>query len=710
MKKTIWTMGIVYAFITVFAAFFILKSWIGGERVKHGYYELNLTDSFTWGLVDKEDYPSEAEIESKIIYPIKFGKRNLEKITGRSSHYIWLKTTFTLPEELKGKDLGVYFTYIHFADKVWINDQLVGYSGSFPPFETTPMYLAHGYNFPSSVLHQEGENTLLVQVFCHGKSEISGQAFISEQHHVNYKRIIKSFFNTYAYMFFAGSMLAAMFIFSFLFFMLKNRMEYLWYALLCLCAMVFSSSFYIPVCPLYIRLGIPYYKFYRTIMCFTGILNFVLFVAFVRQLITLPKNFILELIRLVVFIVQLFMLLSTRNYDELMRISIPELCLTFFHMLIVAWYIIRGFQIEMFRKSSLILTVSLLPFVIMLSIDLIIRMGFKITTLPYFSFYGWQLTIISYLVVLSHNHAMTIINNEYLNTNLKEEVQKQTENLHQANNRLLDRIHRSNIDLQMAAVVQQKFFPYPKKNYQGWDLAVNYEPLSEVSGDFFDYYALGIKLDGISLFDVSGHGIAASLITMLSKNIVYNAFQKNRFYDVPISKCLLDVNHDLIVAKGTIDNYMTGIMMRIGNFDENDCCKIDFANAGHPRPILYRAATDDCIEIIGDSEAEQFGAIGMANIDVKYRDVSFTMQKDDILVCYTDGVTEAENLAHEQFGKQRIMDFLMENHTKNAHRLVSELARTVKMYVGEADRKDDITIIVMKREDSKDFLEALDAD
>ena len=393
-----------------------------------------------------------------------------------------------------------------------------------------------------------------------------------------------------------------------------------------------------------------------------------------------------------------------------MRISIPELCLTFFHMLIVAWYIIRGFQIEMFRKSSLILTVSLIPFIIMLAIDLIIRMGFKITTLPYFSFYGWQLTIISYLVVLSYNHAMTIINNEYLNTNLKEEVQKQTENLHQANNRLLDRIHRSNIDLQMAAVVQQKFFPYPKKNYQGWDLAVNYEPLSEVSGDFFDYYALGIKLDGISLFDVSGHGIAASLITMLSKNIVYNAFQKNRFYDVPISKCLLDVNHDLIVAKGTIDNYMTGIMMRIGNFDENDCCKIDFANAGHPRPILYRSATDDCIEIIGDSEAEQFGAIGMANIDVKYRDVSFTMQKDDILVCYTDGVTEAENLAHQQFGKQRVMDFLMENHTKNAHRLVSELARTVKMYVGEGDRKDDITIIVMKREDSKDFLEALDAD
>ena len=703
-------MGFVYLFIAIIAAAFIIRSWSGDEKITFDPYELNLTDSFYWGLVDKIDYPDEAEIESKINTPLKFGKKNLEKILGRNSHYIWLKADFTLPKELKNQDLGLFITYIHFADKAWINGQLVGYSGSFPPFESTPMYLSHGYNFPKEVLNQDGKNTLLIQIFCHGKSEISGQAFISDQHHVNHKKVIKSFCNTYSYMLAAGAMFASMCIYMFLFVLIKKHKEYLWYSLLCLCTMIFSSSFYIPVFPVYIRFGIPYFKFYRVIMCFSCIVNFVLLVAFIRQVITLEKNFILELSRLVVFVVQIFILLSTRNYDELMNVSSLELWLTGFHFLIIFYYLVRGLTIDMFRKKAITIIVCMLPFIFTIIVDCIIRGALGITTVPFFCFFGWQITIISYLFLLSKNHSIALLNNEYLNENLKEEVLKQTENLHQANNRLLDRIHRSNIDLQMAAVVQQKFFPYPKKNYQGWDMAVSYEPLSEVSGDFFDYYALGIKLDGISLFDVSGHGIAASLITMLSKNIVYNAFQKNRFYDVPISKCLLDVNHDLIVAKGTIDNYMTGIMMRIGNFDENDCCKIDFANAGHPRPILYRAATNDCIEIIGDSEAEQFGAIGMANIDVKYRDVSFTMQKDDILVCYTDGVTEAENLAHEQFGKQRVIDFLMENHTKNAHRLVSELARTVKMYVGEADRKDDITIIVMKREDSKDFLEALDAD
>jgi len=86
------------------------------------------------------------------------------------------------------------------------------------------------------------------------------------------------------------------------------------------------------------------------------------------------------------------------------------------------------------------------------------------------------------------------------------------------------------------------------------------------------------------------------------------------------------------------------------------------------------------------------------------------MDKDDILVCYTDGLTEAENLQHELFGRERIMQILRDNHTKSAHRIVDELAYAVKFFVAEADRKDDITIMVLKREDSKDFLEALDSD
>lgn len=709
MKKFRFYIGILYIILSIITASFIVMSSVNNEKFTQSSHELNLADRFTWGLIDYPNYPSEEEMAT-IRRPLKFGKQNICKLIGLKGHYVWLKAEFTIPEELKDTDLGLFITYLHFADKVWINGHFAGSYGRFPPRESTPLYLSHAYYFPKEAVNQKGKNTILIQIYSHGKGEISGKAFIAEQSWVKHTEKRKSYWNTFIYTFFMGGMFAAMLLYFFLFILHKHKPEYLWFSLLNLCTIFFCATLYVPIMPFYESWNIPFYKFYRTNLCFTGIVNFVLWVAFARNYIALPKKPLIDVIRAVILCFQIAILMSTRNYDDLMSICKLELCLTSFHIALVIYYVVRGFMIPKFKKRALTITICLTPFALSILADIIVRGIIGITTIPFFSFFGWQINIISYIFILSHNHAKALISNEYLNKNLQEEVRKQTENLHVANERLMDRIHRSNIDLQMASVVQQRLFQTPRKSYKGWDIAVSYDPLSEVSGDFFDFYGLGTTLDGISLFDVSGHGVAASLVTMLSKSIVYNAFQKNRFYDVPISKCLLDVNHDLIVAKGAIDNYMTGIMMRFREFNEDDACTIDFANAGHPRPILYRAKDDICIELAGDEGSEQKGAIGMFNVEVKFRDISCQMDKDDILVCYTDGLTEAENLQHELFGRERIMQILRDNHTKSAHRIVDELAYAVKFFVAEADRKDDITIMVLKREDSKDFLEALDSD
>ena len=711
MRKFRFSIGMLYIILALVTASFILMSSMRNEKFILASLELDLADRFSWGLVDQSHYPAEEEIQ-QINQPLELGSKNLFKIVGNRGHFIWLKAEFTLPEELKDMDLGLFVTYIHFADRVWINGHYAGGYGNFPPVENTPLYLSHSYFFPKDTINQTGTNTILIQVYSHGKGEISGKAFVSDQYWVKRTETFKSFWNTYIYTFFMGGMFSAMLLYFFLFILYKRKPEYFWFSLLNLCTIMFCSTLFAPIMPFYEALNIPFYKYYRTNLCFTGIINFVLWVAFARNFIALPKKKILDVVRVVILTVQIVILMSTRSYDELMDVSLIELLLTCFHITLVIYYVIKGYTIPKFKKRARTITICLTPFALSILADVIVRGICGITTIPFFSFFGWQFNIISYLFILSHNHASALAANEYLNENLKAEVHKQTENLHIANERLLDRIHRSNIDLQMASVVQQRLFQAPHKNYIGWDIAVSYEPLSEVSGDFFDFYGLGNRLDGLSLFDVSGHGVAASLVTMLSKSIVYNAFQKNRFYDVPISKCLLDVNHDLIVAKGAIDNYMTGLMMRFGDFNdsESDTCRIDFSSAGHPHPILYSAKLDECFEIKGDKDGEQCGAIGMYNVEVKFRDSSFTMDKDDVLVCFTDGLTEAADLKHEIFGKERIMEILREHHTKNAHKIVDELAYAVRFFVAEADRKDDITIIVMKREDSKDFLEALDSD
>ena len=112
-------------------------------------------------------------------------------------------------------------------------------------------------------------------------------------------------------------------------------------------------------------------------------------------------------------------------------------------------------------------------------------------------------------------------------------------------------------------------------------------------------------------------------------------------------------------------------MFKIGDFDQNGECKIEFANAGHPNPILFSAKS----KIIADISQDQqhYGAIGIKDIAINFPQLDFTMGNDDILVCYTDGLTEAMNSKREQFGVERVKHIVRENYAKSAQSILEEL-------------------------------------
>lgn len=693
--------------VLIFFSISIIKDYKPRQKA----VKINLEDSCYIGLVGQSEFPAEAEILADgFNRHLDFGMNNISKIVGIKGSYVWLKMNFTLPPELKDKDLGLFISYIHFADKVWVNGNFCGGYGHFPPEEMSAQYISHAYYFPKGIVNQEGENTILIQVWNHGSGSIAGKCFVSEYEEVKRTESFSSMSTHYVYMYFEGGMFASAILFLFLYVRRRKQKEYFFFSILCLSTIMFSGILFAPTNPYFVYSGIQYFKLYRSLLCFMGLVIMTLLVAFIRHYMELPANGRIGLLRTLIFFIQIIVLYSTKCYDDIVKIT-PFLMLTsFIHVVFIVTCIMTGFKQEGNRKRAIVFTACFAPFILFMVADFILRGVFKIITIPYYSYFGWQLTIISFLFLLSYNHSKILEKNEYLNANLQMEVNAQTENLRIANEMLEERIKRSQIDLKMASIVQQKIFPYPNKNFTGWDIAVAYEPLTEVSGDFYDYYSLGNTLDGISLFDVSGHGVAASLVTMLAKNIVYNAFQKNRFYDVPISKCLLDINHNLIAAKGSIENYMTGIMFRFSSFDENDACEVALANAGHPRPILYSVKNDECEELKGDSGEKQVGALGMNDIEVSFRDVRFKMQQNDVLVCYTDGITEAKNIHGELFGKKRLMNIIKENHNKDAHRMLQVIQSEYNAFVGEADREDDVTVFILKREDSRDFLEALDSE
>jgi len=263
----------------------------------------------------------------------------------------------------------------------------------------------------------------------------------------------------------------------------------------------------------------------------------------------------------------------------------------------------------------------------------------------------------------------------------------------------------SEADLEMASIVQQKFFPLPDRKFRGWDIAVCYQPVSRVSGDMFDFYSTDGKLNGVSLFDVSGHGISASLITMLSKSIIYRAFQESLLKNLPVSHALKRINFHVNNEKGDIENYLTGLMFRFGDFDKNDSCPVKMSNAGHPRPIIYRRKEDKVSEISQTKDQKYYGAIGISGIEVSFPDIEYKMKSGDVLICFTDGLTETENFRREQFGSRRVAQVLWKNKEKSAEEILTALNKELNNFHPDSLMEDDLTIMVLKRIESAGYAE-----
>jgi len=177
---------------------------------------------------------------------------------------------------------------------------------------------------------------------------------------------------------------------------------------------------------------------------------------------------------------------------------------------------------------------------------------------------------------------------EYLNSKLEKEVASRTNDLKELNSKLEEKNYHMERDMQLASFVQQKFYPQKNLLIPGWDISVIFKPLSSVSGDLYDFFVSKEKLEGFCLFDVSGHGVAAGLVTMIAKNTIYQNFNNGR--SKRLEEIMYEINNDIISSKGQIENYLTGLLFR---YNENDS-SFEFANAGHPALLFIKNQKAKC--------------------------------------------------------------------------------------------------------------------
>lgn len=243
-------------------------------------------------------------------------------------------------------------------------------------------------------------------------------------------------------------------------------------------------------------------------------------------------------------------------------------------------------------------------------------------------------------------------------------------------------------EITLASYVQNSFLKQEELNIEDWTIATFSEPMAGVSGDMFDVYHTEKKLDGLGVFDVSGHGIASGLVTMLVKNIINQEFYSGQ--NEQIQKVLQNINDRIIEEKGEIENYLTGTLIRVRDN------KIEFINAGNPQPLIYIKETNN-VFFHENNDSGQYGVIGMADFPVNYAVNTIEMNSGDAILFYTDGITENTNKAGYPYGRKNLMQIFKENTYKTCKDQLNDIVDNYKAFKGDTPSSDDITLVMLKR-------------
>jgi sigma-B regulation protein RsbU (phosphoserine phosphatase) len=248
-------------------------------------------------------------------------------------------------------------------------------------------------------------------------------------------------------------------------------------------------------------------------------------------------------------------------------------------------------------------------------------------------------------------------------------------------------------ELQMARDVQSSLVPRVTAYLQGWEFAAQWQPAEAVSGDFYDFIPIEfVKVGkptqtpkgelGLVIADASGHGMPAALFMTLTRSVVRASVTQAR----PITECIAQANR-LICADATDGMFVTLLYAQLAPNNG----QVVYVNAGHPAPLWYRAGTGELAELpsndipLGLEETRQFELH------------TIELEKGDFVIFCTDGVTEATNLAGDEFGKYHLRRVILEHTQHPPEPLLLAIQQAVREFAGAARQEDDMTLLVVKR-------------
>ncbi|MDX1993146.1 MAG: GAF domain-containing SpoIIE family protein phosphatase [bacterium] len=235
-------------------------------------------------------------------------------------------------------------------------------------------------------------------------------------------------------------------------------------------------------------------------------------------------------------------------------------------------------------------------------------------------------------------------------------------------------------ELQMASEIQQGLLPHRMPNTQGYQMAAAWRPAREVAGDFYDAFALGDDRAGVVIADVSDKGAPAALFMAVARTMI----RSHANLGLPPVDVVARTN-DLILEDAESGMFVTVYHSQF--FSDGRSLHV---NAGHNPPLLYRHGTGEL-----DYLPRGGRAVGWFP-DNPLQELEFRMSAGDVIVYYTDGLTEAENPDGDYYGEARLAQIVAHAGARSAQEILEAILDDVEVFCNGASPFDDLTILVVR--------------
>ena len=241
-------------------------------------------------------------------------------------------------------------------------------------------------------------------------------------------------------------------------------------------------------------------------------------------------------------------------------------------------------------------------------------------------------------------------------------------------------------DLEIARDIQRILLPAEAPAINGFQISGINVPAHQISGDYFDYIHVDEERLGVVIADVSGKGVPASLIMAICRSVLRAEAARNPSpADVlrKVNRQLYpDIKEDMFISMAylILDHERDGVTL---------------ARGGHDAPLLYKRQLQRVTPV--KSPGMVLGIDSGNVFDRLTIDFAVPLERDDCLVLYTDGVTEALNTEGDEFGLERTIESVRASATDGAQAIVKRVIDDVHDFIGSTPQNDDITLIAIRK-------------